>query len=137
MLQKTRHISGATIFKIINVDVILRLPALTFDAQGCCSNYPIGKQIKSLHKSTTHHTTSRTLDFLHIDLIGPIQTESLGGKRYATVFVDDFSRYTWIRFIRDKLKLSKSVGPYAYNFNEKRTVTSYVYKVIMVGSLKI
>jgi transposase InsO family protein len=31
-----------------------------------------------------------------------MQVESLGGKRYAFVVVDDFSRYTWISFIREK-----------------------------------
>jgi hypothetical protein len=37
-----------------------------------------------------------------MDLMGPMQVESLGGKRYAFVVVDDFSRYTWVNFIRDK-----------------------------------
>jgi transposase InsO family protein len=37
-----------------------------------------------------------------MDLMGPLQVESLGGKRYASVMVDDFSRYTWIKFIREK-----------------------------------
>ena len=37
-----------------------------------------------------------------MDLMGPMQVESLGGKRYAYVVVDDFSRYTWINFIREK-----------------------------------
>jgi hypothetical protein len=37
-----------------------------------------------------------------MDLIGPMQVESLGGKKYAYVVVDDFSRYTWVNFIREK-----------------------------------
>jgi transposase InsO family protein len=37
-----------------------------------------------------------------MDLMGPMQVESLGGKRYAFVVVDDFTRYTWVNFIRDK-----------------------------------
>ncbi|KAK2435458.1 hypothetical protein QL285_020513 [Trifolium repens] len=37
-----------------------------------------------------------------MDLMGPMQVESLGGKRYAFVVVDDFSRYTWVNFIREK-----------------------------------
>src|ERR1044072_1665335 len=36
-----------------------------------------------------------------MDLMGPMQVESLGGKRYAFVCVDDFSRFTWINFIRE------------------------------------
>jgi hypothetical protein len=37
-----------------------------------------------------------------MDLMGPMQVESIGGKRYAYVVVDDFSRYTWVKFIREK-----------------------------------
>ena len=46
--------------------------------------------------------TSRCLELLHIDLLGPTRTESLKGKRYIMVIVDDFSRYTWIEFLREK-----------------------------------
>lgn len=31
-----------------------------------------------------------------------MQVESLGGKRYVFVCVDELSRYTWVRFIREK-----------------------------------
>ena len=34
--------------------------------------------------------------------MGPIRTESLGGKRYIMVVVDDFTRYTWIILLRSK-----------------------------------
>ncbi len=37
-----------------------------------------------------------------MDLAGPTRTESLGGKRYFMVMVDDFSRYTWVSFLREK-----------------------------------
>ena len=36
--------------------------------------------------------------------MGPTRTESLGGKRYIMVIVDDFSRYTWVEFLREKLE---------------------------------
>ena len=39
-----------------------------------------------------------------MDLAGPIRTESLGGKRYFMVMVDDFSRYTWVSFFREKFE---------------------------------
>ncbi|KAK2369702.1 secreted RxLR effector protein [Trifolium repens] len=49
-----------------------------------------------------HQTTSKVLEVLHMDLMGPMQVESLGGKRYAFMVVDDYSRYTWVNFIREK-----------------------------------
>ncbi|KAA0052244.1 putative gag-pol polyprotein [Cucumis melo var. makuwa] len=38
---------------------------------------------------------NRVLKLLHMDLMGPMQTESLGGKKYVFVVVDDFSHFTW------------------------------------------
>ena len=37
-----------------------------------------------------------------MDLIGPMRTKSLGGKKYILVMVDDYSRYAWVAFLRDK-----------------------------------
>ena len=37
-----------------------------------------------------------------MDLMGPIRMESMGGKRYIMVVVDDFSRYSWVEFLREK-----------------------------------
>ena len=37
-----------------------------------------------------------------MDLMGPTRTESMGGKRYIMVVVDDFSRYSWVEFLREK-----------------------------------
>jgi hypothetical protein len=54
------------------------------------------------HPMLKHQTTSKVLELLHMDLMGPMQVESLGGKRYALVVVDDYSRYTWVNFIRVK-----------------------------------
>ena len=36
--------------------------------------------------------------------MGPMRTESMGGKRYIMVVVDDFSRYSWVEFLREKLE---------------------------------
>jgi hypothetical protein len=37
-----------------------------------------------------------------MDLMGPTITASLGGKKYILVVVDDYSRYTWIRLLKEK-----------------------------------
>ena len=39
---------------------------------------------------------------LHIDLISLARVQSLGGKRYILVVVDDFTRYTWVVLLRAK-----------------------------------
>ena len=64
----------------------------------------MGKQTKAIHHKVNVIATSRCLELLHVDLMGPTRTGSLGGKRYIMVIVDDFSRYTWVEFLREKLE---------------------------------
>nr|GEY30115.1 ribonuclease H-like domain-containing protein [Tanacetum cinerariifolium] len=35
-------------------------------------------------------------------LCGPMRIDSINGKRYVLVIVDDYSRYTWVHFLRSK-----------------------------------
>nr|GFA54486.1 putative ribonuclease H-like domain-containing protein [Tanacetum cinerariifolium] len=42
------------------------------------------------------------LPLLHMDLCGPMRIASINGKRYILVIVDDYSRYTWVHFLRSK-----------------------------------
>jgi transposase InsO family protein len=38
----------------------------------------------------------------HMDLVGPARLCSAGGKWYALVIVDDYSRYAWVFFLANK-----------------------------------
>ena len=42
------------------------------------------------------------LELLHIDLCGPSTIESIGGNKYRHVIIDDFSRFTWVHFLKKK-----------------------------------
>nr|GEW37910.1 retrovirus-related Pol polyprotein from transposon TNT 1-94 [Tanacetum cinerariifolium] len=42
------------------------------------------------------------LYLLHMDLCGPMHVESVKGKKYILVIVDDYSRFTWVKCLRSK-----------------------------------
>jgi hypothetical protein len=42
------------------------------------------------------------LELVHTDLCGPMQTRSLGGAYYFLLFIDDYTRFTWVYFLRKK-----------------------------------
>jgi hypothetical protein len=44
------------------------------------------------------------LELVHSDVFGPVSVPSLGGSLYYVSFLDDFSRKTWINFLRKKWK---------------------------------
>nr|GEV34173.1 hypothetical protein [Tanacetum cinerariifolium] len=39
---------------------------------------------------------------LHMDLYVPMRVESINGKKYILLIVKDYSRFTWVRFLRSK-----------------------------------
>ncbi|GJT72469.1 integrase, catalytic region, zinc finger, CCHC-type containing protein [Tanacetum coccineum] len=47
-------------------------------------------------------STESKLELLHMDLCGPIRVTSINGKKYILVIVDDYSRFTWVYFLRTK-----------------------------------
>ena len=54
------------------------------------------------HKMMQHPSTTMVLELLHMDLMRLMQVESLGGKRCVLVCVDDYSRFMWVSFLREK-----------------------------------
>jgi hypothetical protein len=58
--------------------------------------------VKSSFKTKDIVSTSRPLELFHIDLFGLVSTASLYGSKYGLVSVDDYSRWTWVKFLKSK-----------------------------------
>ncbi|GKB02737.1 retrovirus-related pol polyprotein from transposon TNT 1-94 [Tanacetum coccineum] len=58
------------------------------------SSYEMGKAKRSTFKTKTAPSSKGRLHLLHMDLCGPMRVESINGKKYILVIVDDYSRYT-------------------------------------------
>lgn len=43
-----------------------------------------------------------TVELLHMDFFDPVNIMSISKKKYALVFVDDYSKYTWVLFLPSK-----------------------------------
>lgn len=56
-------------------------------------------------KGTFHSSESRSkciLELIHSDLCGPMSVASLSSFLYNFIFIDDYSRKTWIYFLKSK-----------------------------------
>ena len=49
--------------------------------------------------------TKGILELVHSDVFGPVLVPSLGGSRYYVSFIDDFSKITWIYFLKKNSKV--------------------------------
>ena len=46
--------------------------------------------------NTSESISTDIFDLIHSDVWGPSSVSCIGGSRYFFVFVDDYSRYSWI-----------------------------------------
>nr|GFB97392.1 hypothetical protein [Tanacetum cinerariifolium] len=60
------------------------------------------KSTKKTHKPKSEDTNQEKRYLLHMDLCGPMCIESVNRKKYILVIVDDYSRLTWVKFLRSK-----------------------------------
>ena len=61
----------------------------------------LGKQTR-VKFGTAIHNTEDILDYIHLDVWGPIKIASLGGMHYFVTFVDDFSKRVWVYVMKNK-----------------------------------
>ncbi|GJW45671.1 retrovirus-related pol polyprotein from transposon TNT 1-94 [Tanacetum coccineum] len=78
------------------------LPKLKFEKDHLCSACAIGKSKKKPHKPKSEDTNQEKLYLMHMDLCGPMRVTSVNGKKYILVIVNDYSRFTWVKFLRSK-----------------------------------
>ncbi|GJZ46993.1 retrovirus-related pol polyprotein from transposon TNT 1-94 [Tanacetum coccineum] len=78
------------------------LPKLKFEKDHLCSACAMGKSKKKPHKPKSEDTNQEKLYLLHMDLCGPMRVASVNGKKYILVIVDDYSRFTWVKFLWSK-----------------------------------
>ncbi|GJZ77812.1 retrovirus-related pol polyprotein from transposon TNT 1-94 [Tanacetum coccineum] len=62
----------------------------------------LGKSKKASHKPKVVVINQDKLSLLHMDLYGPMRVSSINGKKYILVIVDDYSRFTWVKFLASK-----------------------------------
>ncbi|GKC94977.1 retrovirus-related pol polyprotein from transposon TNT 1-94 [Tanacetum coccineum] len=99
--RRLGHANMRLIQSLSSKELVRNLPKLKYDKHfyNACK---IGKQAHASHKAKYMVSTKRCLELLHMDLFGPSTIKCYGGNLYTLVVVDDYSRYTWIRFLKTK-----------------------------------
>nr|GEU47457.1 retrovirus-related Pol polyprotein from transposon TNT 1-94 [Tanacetum cinerariifolium] len=100
--RRLNHLNFGTINDLARKNLVRGLPRLKFEKDHLCSACQLGKSKKHTHKPKTENTNLEVLNTLHIDLCGPMRVKTINGKKYILVIVDDYSRFTWVKFLRSK-----------------------------------
>ncbi|GJX66991.1 retrovirus-related pol polyprotein from transposon TNT 1-94 [Tanacetum coccineum] len=100
--QRLSHLNFDTINDLAKNDLVTSLPKLKYHKEHLCPSCEQGKSKKSPRPPKPVPNSKQRLHLLHMDLCGPMRVESINGKRFVLVIVDDYSRYPWIHFLESK-----------------------------------
>ena len=89
------HISKKRVEHLISFGI---LPCLDSDDLEICVDCVKGKLTKNKKKGATR--SQNLLEIVHTDISGPYST-TLCGNKYFITFIDDFSRYGYVFFIKE------------------------------------
>jgi transposase InsO family protein len=103
------HVGMKNLHKLVKGEHILGLTKVDFEKDRACSACQAGKQVGVHHPHKNIMTTDRPPELLHMDLFGPIAYISIGGSKYYLVFVDDYSRFTWVFFLQEKSQTQETL----------------------------
>nr|GEW37508.1 hypothetical protein [Tanacetum cinerariifolium] len=91
--RRLNYLNFDTINDLAQKDLVRGLPRLKFEKDHLCSACQLGKIKKCAHKPKTVNTIMEVLHTLHMDLCGPMRVQSINGKKYILVIIDDYSSH--------------------------------------------
>ena len=87
--RRLGHANWRLISKLSKSQLVSGLPDIDYHSDALCGACQKGKIVKTSFKSKDIVSTSKPLELLHIDLFG-------------LVIVDDYNRWSWVKFLKSK-----------------------------------
>jgi len=81
--------------------IVIGLSDFSIEQQGVCKGCALGKNVKASFLRSVN-MFKRILDLIHSNVSGLMPIASVQGSSCYVMFIDDFSRKTWIFFLKTK-----------------------------------
>ncbi|KAK1413456.1 hypothetical protein QVD17_35229 [Tagetes erecta] len=95
------HVGYDRLELMMKKELVRGLPTFEINRQVVCAGCQYGKAHQQPFEDSTYKATA-PLEMIHSDVFGPVSHPSISGLRYMVTFIDDFSRYTWVEFMKEK-----------------------------------
>ncbi|KAJ9546558.1 hypothetical protein OSB04_019101 [Centaurea solstitialis] len=107
--RRLSHLNYRYLDRLVKERLVSGIPMIKFEPDQMCSGCAQGKMKRASHPPKPEQGSKSPLSLIHMDLCGPMKTVSLAGRKYVLVIVDDYSRYTWTRFLKTKDETSNLI----------------------------
>jgi transposase InsO family protein len=95
------HLNFGGLRQLSNKRMVKNIPHIDHSDK-LCEGCVLGKHPRNFFPKETSYRAKKVLELVRIDICGPITPNSLGKHRYFIIFIDDFSRRTWVYFLKEK-----------------------------------
>jgi hypothetical protein len=117
--RRLGHLSFDLLCQLSGLGLLRGLTFLMFESNLgyalCCH----GKMINASHSPVNTVMREQPGQLLLMDIVGPSQVHSMGGKCYVLVIVDDYCRYSWVFFLESKVEVFEHFRSLALRLNNE------------------
>ena len=99
--KKYGHLNFQSLRSLHQKNMVYSLPAIQ-DKKETCEGCVLRKQHQEVFSKEHAWRAKVSLELVHIDICGPMKTPSHTGNIYFITFIDNYSRMTWVYFMRHK-----------------------------------
>jgi hypothetical protein len=99
--ERFGHLNYRSLQNLCKENMVTGLPMVSC-RDGVCSGCVLGKHHRDSFEKRASWHASAPLQLVHSDLCGPLPVVSFSGYKYFLTFIDDFSRRTWVYFLKLK-----------------------------------
>ncbi len=100
--RRLGHVGFDHLTRLSGLDLVHGLSKHKKDLDLVCTTCRHAKMVSTSHAPIVSVMTDAPGQLLHMDTVDPARVQSVGGKWYVLVIVDDFSRYSWVFFMATK-----------------------------------
>ena len=99
--QRMGHLNFKSLKQLTEENMVHGLTFIDHPHQ-FCEGCIYGKQFRTSFLKESFSRATEPLELVYADICGPINPPSFGKKKYFLLFIDDYSRKTWVYFLKEK-----------------------------------
>ena len=97
------HLGMHNVNKLMDGDMVKGMDSVNDGGNdSVCEGCVMGKQHRNEYPKGVAKRATEPFELVHSDVCGPMSVNSIGGSRFFVTFIDDYSRYTHVYFIKSK-----------------------------------
>ena len=99
--ERVGHLNYRYLQQLSKQNMVIDLLPISF-YEGVCTGCILGKNPQHNFDKGKSHRASEILQLVHSHILGPFPILSFQRAHYLLTFIDDYSRHTWVYFLKNK-----------------------------------